>query len=127
MRYIFDTSIWVALFLKNDTHHDEALALWRALDGQVVLPYIVVAETASVLTYKHSKRQADKFLQFISKSPCLVPYQNQLRPESDFFIRFSRRLSFADYAVLFAAQTENCPLVTFDKQMRSMFRGMGDK
>lgn len=124
--YLFDTSVWVALFLENDAHHDEALRIWREFQESVLLPYIVVAETASVLTYKHFKQQANKFLQFISESPRIVPYQNQFRPEAEFFMRFNRRLSFADYAVLYISRAENCPLVTFDSQMRSVFRGMGN-
>lgn len=124
MMYLFDTSVWVALFLENDIHHEEALGIWKALDGQVLLPYIVASETASVLTYKHSKEQANQFLRFVFESPRVVSYQNQLRPEADFFLGFSRRLSFADYSVLHIARTESCPLITFDAQMRSMLRSM---
>ena len=128
MTYLFDTSVWVALFLENDAHHDEALGLWKKLEeGYVLLPYIVAAETTSVLVYKHSKQQADKFLQFALESPRIVPYQNQLRPEAQFFMRFGRRLSFADYAVLSIVKSENYPLVTFDMQMRSVLRGIGSE
>lgn len=122
MLYLFDTSVWVALFLENDAHHSEALGIWEGFEGQVILPYIVVVETASVLTYKHSKRQADRFLQFISESPRIVLQQNQLHTETAFFLRFKQRLSFADYVVLYFARTGNYPLVTFDAQMRSMLR-----
>lgn len=125
MLYLFDTSVWVAVFLENDVHHDEALRIWQELKGQVVVPYIVVAETTSVLVYKHSKEQADKFLKFISESSRIVLGQNHLHTEMAFFVRFKRRLSFADYAVLYLASAEKYPLVTFDVQMKSMLRRIG--
>lgn len=127
MVYLFDTSVWVALFLENDTHHEEALGIWQKLDGQALLPYIVVAETASVLTYKHSKQQADKFLRFILESPRIALFQNQLQMEIPFFLHFKQRLSFADYAVLHLARIENCPLITFDAQMKSLQGRIGDE
>ncbi|HCB35525.1 MAG: hypothetical protein A2W52_00230 [Candidatus Taylorbacteria bacterium RIFCSPHIGHO2_02_49_25] len=122
MRYIFDTSVWVALFLENDVHHKEALSIWNSLDGEVVLTYIVTAETASVLCYKHSKKQADKFLQFAMNSPRVIAHPNNFQYEAEFFLRFGSKASFADYAVLHIARTLDATLVTFDKQMRQMFK-----
>lgn len=120
MRYIFDTSVWVAIFLENDVHHREALSIWNSLDGEVILPYIVAAETASVLCYKHSKKQADMFLQFVACSPRIISHQNNLQYEAEFFLRFGSKASFADYAVLHTARALGATLVTFDKQMRQM-------
>ena len=120
MRCLFDTSGWVAVFLENDVHHEEALSIWNSLHGEVILPYIVAAETASVLCYKHSKKQADRFLQFAMRSPRIIAYPDSFQYEAEFFLRFGSKASFADYAVLQVAHTLGVTLVTFDKQMRQM-------
>ena len=62
MAYLLDSSVWVALFLDFDTQHKKAEQLFEKLSGTIYVPYCVASEVITVLTYKHSKEQADNFI-----------------------------------------------------------------
>ena len=63
---VLDSSVWVALFLDADTNHEKAAEIFDSIPRRVYVPYVVLSEVATTLAYKHSKRQADKFLQFVT-------------------------------------------------------------
>jgi predicted nucleic acid-binding protein len=51
--YIIDSSVWVSLFLDFDINHNESLEIFEnILNSKIILPYCVINEVSSVLTYK---------------------------------------------------------------------------
>ena len=119
--YVLDSSVWVALFLDKDVHHEKAAAFFDTDFISVYVPYIVIAEVTTVLTYKHSKKQADKFLDFIQGDERfrigMVSAQEDIRV----FKKSKHDISFADTAILGYAQRLELPLFTFDAKMRNAF------
>lgn len=122
MAHILDSSVWVALFLDNDTNHRKASALFESLKGQLVLPYCVVNEVATVLSYKHSKAQSDAFLDLIQESSNVILVDDRIEEEIDMYRKMIARISFTDCAVIHLACRFSADLVTFDKVQASLER-----
>jgi predicted nucleic acid-binding protein len=65
-RYIIDSNIFYALFVSDDTLHDDAMALFATLDdSELIVTYGVVQEVATLLTYRKGKNVADIFVQHL--------------------------------------------------------------
>ena len=115
--YLIDSSVWVALFLDFDSQHKKAAKIFSQIDGKMYMPYNVIVEVATVLTYKHSKKQADNFLEFIIDNKDIILIENQTLPEISFFKKVNSRISFTDASLIFIAEKMNLTLITFDKQI----------
>ena len=122
MASLLDSSVWVALFLDFDTQHKKAEQLFSKLKGKIYLPYCVLNEVATVLAYKHSKKQADRFLDFLDKNPSINLLQDNTPEETMFYRTLQARLSFTDAALLLFSKTTKAELLTFDKQLQRLVK-----
>lgn len=122
--YLIDSSVWVALFLDFDTQHEKAALFFGNLDTakKIYLPYCVISEVATILAYKHSKEQADKFLEYIQQNCDIVIFENQTAAEIEFFRKTREKISFTDAALIHIAQSLALTLITFDKQMMRLLK-----
>lgn len=118
MAHLVDSSMFIALFLDFDANHKEAARLMETLPGTFYIPYGVIGEVATVLTYKHSKKQADLFLEYLEQSEHVVILDAKPDDEITFFPSISQRISFVDCTLLLYSQHMNLGLVTFDKQLK---------
>ena len=118
--YLIDSSVWVALFLEFDSNHKKAEEIISKLEGKIYLPYNVIVEVTSVLTYKHSKKQANNFLNYIEDNEDIVLFENELKPEMEFFKKVDKKVSFVDISLVFLSKKLDLNLITFDSQMISL-------
>jgi len=120
--YLIDSSVWVALFLEFDSNHKKAEEIISKLEGKIYLPYNVIVEVASVLTYKHSKKQANNFLDYIEDNKDIVLLENELKSEIEFFKKIDKKVSFVDISLVFLSKKLDLDLITFDSQMISLIK-----
>lgn len=118
---VFDSSVWIALFIDSDVHHAKALEFLKSATGFIYVPYIVIEETATLITYKQSKEQADKFVAFIKDDARTVIADSMAERDIDMFLRNPRRMSFADVSIMTFARSMSLRLRTFDKEMEREF------
>jgi predicted nucleic acid-binding protein len=65
-RYIIDSNIFYALFVSDDTLHDDAMTLLATLDtAELIVTYGVIQEVTTLLTYRKGKEIADIFVQHL--------------------------------------------------------------
>lgn len=119
--HIFDSSVWVALFLNDDPHHLLAEQIYEQIDEFIHVPYPVVAEVATVLTYRHSKEQAKKFISFLHSEVRILLTDSMIEEDIKAFLHVSQRISFTDISVVHMAKRYNLTLMTFDKQQQALF------
>ena len=68
MRFV-DTSFWVALGLRRDTHHDEARAIWQAMGtGGLLTSNHVVGETWTFMRRRAGHSAAVDFVDRVGRS-----------------------------------------------------------
>lgn len=120
MAYLVDSSVWVALFLDFDTQHRKAEQTIEKLSGTIYLPYCVIIEVTTVLTYKHSKQLADNFIAYARDNRDIALIDNDTIAEMAFYATIPYRLSFADVSLIFLASKLGATLVTFDKQLEQV-------
>ena len=119
---VFDSSVWIALFVDSDAHHGAALKALEQSVGQIYVPYIVIEEVATLLTYKQSKEQADKFITFIKDDARTVVVDSTIEGDMELFLKNPRRMSFADISIMAFASRMGLQLITFDKEMEREFQ-----
>ncbi|MBI4252734.1 type II toxin-antitoxin system VapC family toxin [Candidatus Uhrbacteria bacterium] len=124
MAYLVDSSIFVALFLDFDANHQDAVHLMEVLNGTLYITSGAVGEVATVLTYKHSKEQADLFLEYLVQSDHMTMLGEWLDDEITFFASLPQRISFVDSTLLMRAQRMNLSVVTFDRQLKQIAKKM---
>lgn len=122
MAHLVDSSAWVAFFLDNDADHARAVEVFSSLKGDILVPYCVVNEVTTVLAYKHSKEQADAFLDFLHASSNVTLIDNRIEEEIDFYQSQTTRASFTDCALVYLAHQLKSDLVTFDRQQKALLR-----
>lgn len=120
MANLVDSSVWVALFLDFDTQHSKAERLVARLKGKIYLPYCVLSEVVTILAYKHSKKQADQFLNFAEQNSSITLVEDKLTEELSFYKSLRTRVSFTDAALLLLSKQTKTKLVTFDKQLERL-------
>jgi len=120
--YLIDSSVWVALFLEFDSNHKKAEEIISKIEGKIYLPYNVIVEVTSVLAYKHSKKQADNFLDYIEDNEDIILFENELKPEMEFYRKIDKKLSFVDISLVYLSKKLDLDLITFDSQMISLVK-----
>ena len=120
MANLIDSSVWVALFLEFDTQHTKAESLFAKLKGKIHLPYCVLMEVVTILAYKHSKKQADQFLDFAVQNSRIILMEDNSGKEISFYKSLKARVSFTDAALLLLSEETKAKLITFDKQLERL-------
>lgn len=121
--YIIDSSVWISLFLDFDVNHLEAVIIFEEISNKkIVLPYCIINEVCSVLTYKWSKKIANSFLDFIDDNEDIFIENNFVHSEIDFFYDLYYKVSFTDLSIIKIAIDKSLDLITFDKQMASIYK-----
>lgn len=121
--YVIDSSVLVAFYHSEDSSHSQAKKHLKAIDGASILVHCyVVQEVCTVLTYKLGKEIADAFLHDITHSSNIRLINPMLNDEIAFFKTLNERISFTDSSLILATKQLNAELLTFDKQMESVWR-----
>jgi len=124
--FVLDSSVWVALFIDGDSSHAKAIQVFDAIGGYIYVPYIVLSETATVITNKYSKAQADAFLRFVSADPRCILADNTYAVDVQAFIDCAEPISFPDISILTFALLHRARLITFDRKMQNVFISKGN-
>jgi predicted nucleic acid-binding protein len=120
-KVLLDSSVWIALFLDFDIQHAKAKQFFSRFTGTCVVPYCVISEVTTVLTYKHSRQQADNFLDYLETDASVQLIENELSREMDFYRSSVRsKISFTDGSLLHLSKKLGIKLVTFDQQLEKL-------
>jgi len=115
---IIDTSVWVTRFLEEDSQHKEGKKAFDDLSNVLKYTcYAVIEETTTILCYKHSKEQADKFIDYITNNPEIVILEHNISKEAQTFLAVNAELSFADVSIISLSKQHNLRITSFDQQL----------
>jgi predicted nucleic acid-binding protein len=121
---IIDTSIYISAFKKDDSQHLDAVVFLESCTDTIVLTQIVLQETLTVLTYKHTLEAAHIFLDFVNNDPRFVLVETNLMQEIAFWHSLSKRISIIDASVIYTAHSYQIPLETFDLEMKQIYTSL---
>ena len=112
MTVLLDNAPWVALLIRNDTHHRWAIEQFRLLPPPFLSCEAVVAETCFLL--KRFGFDPSLALQFIDRGVVQLPFvlQEQISAVSSLFKRYEHvPASLADAALIRLAEIHDSPLL----------------
>jgi predicted nucleic acid-binding protein len=124
---IVDSSFFVALYLTNDSQHPvarNAVRQFAGMEKTLVLHPYVIQEVVTILTYRVGVSLATRFLDDIRASESVLIPAVTIGEEIEFFKQVGRKMSFADVALVRLAQQMRAPVLTFDRQILSLWRDM---
>ena len=119
--YIIDSSVYCALFLYEDTNHEKAKTLLHAMEEKIYVPYIVLTECLTVLTYKHSKERANEFAEFIFSDSRFVLIDADIPSEVAFWESIDKNISYVDIILSYIAMRQWLELISFDEAMMKLY------
>jgi len=116
--YLIDSSVWIALFLDDDSQHAKAVDVLRDVgDAAIKIPYGVILETTTALSRKQSKEQADKFVEYIRANSQVEVTSPFVSEDISIFLAEPDRLSFVDALLKGLSLRDGLTLISFDKQL----------
>ena len=122
-KFLIDTNIFLGFYLINDTNHEISVSiLTEASRSEVIIPYCVIQEVSTLLTYRLGKEKANEFLMDISNVSNISLISDELFNEIDFFKTLNKKISFADSSQLYLARKYKAALVTLDKDLEKLYK-----
>lgn len=122
-KYIVDSNVYIAAYSEKDSQHQKGLAALLAITAdKIILPYCVVTEVCSVLTYKESKKRALECLEDLEKADHVIWINNDYCKEVNAFKTLNAKVSFEDCSLLYLCNSWNAELITFDKQLLKLYK-----
>lgn len=87
-----------------------------------MVPYIVLSEALTVLTYKHSKDRANEFADFILSDNRCILIDADMTSEVYFWKSIDKNLSYIDIVLTYIALRNDATLLTFDDAMMKLYQ-----
>jgi predicted nucleic-acid-binding protein len=105
-----------------DSNQEKAIDLVEWLEWKIHIPYIIFAETVSVLTAKFSRERANDFVEYIKSDSRYIIVNNDISSELSFWESVNSRLSYMDIASVYMTFQYDLELITFDKSMMQLYK-----
>ena len=127
-RLFCDTSFFYACFDQHDVNHERAKQISEeaaAVGSALYVTWDIISETATLLRYRRTYREALTFLTEVKPDLRIVNYGETVRTEAEqIFRRYGRdrKLSFCD-AISFVVVTtllDDMPSLAFDTDFRAL-------
>ena len=123
---IADSSFLVAFFHPDDLSHSKAVDQFSSMSGTtVIIPDRILEETFTVLTYNKGLEFALEVLKRIHFNSELAIYPVTQHETNEIFIlaeTIKKKISFADYCVVYLCNKLDMKPLCFDKQILSLLK-----
>ncbi|MEK9166960.1 MAG: type II toxin-antitoxin system VapC family toxin [Patescibacteria group bacterium] len=122
-KFLIDTNIFIGFYLTNDTNHEISRSILKeAARSEVMIPYCVIQEVSTLLTYRLGKEKANEFLMDISCTDNISLISTDLNNEIEFFKKLNKKISFADSSQIYLAKKYNAVLLTLDQELLKIYK-----
>ena len=122
-RFILDSNLLLAHYIKNDTTRNASFALFERIGGsEMIIPYCVIEEVSTILTYKVGKKTAEDFLNDVQAVENIFIVNDNVEKEIEYFKSIRQKISFTDAALLYLSKIYQAALVTFDQQLFRLYK-----
>ncbi len=117
---IADSSFLVALFHPDDKFHSKAVSEFASNEATITVPDRIVEEVLTVFSYRKGWKHA---LQILGKMRSNSRFEFRRLSERDWggviemSVSIAKKISFADYVVLYLSSAEDQLPLTYDRQM----------
>ncbi len=120
--YLIDSSVFCSIFMDGDSNQERAIDLVEWIEEKIFVPYIIFAETVSVLIAKFSRERADEFVDYIMTDSRYIVMNTEIQQELAFWRATNKKLSYMDIIAIYNALQYNLELITFDDAMMKLYQ-----
>jgi len=125
---VIDTSLLFAFYAAFDPNHEEAVRIleqMRETRETLIVPHEVIAELCSVLTYKSSLADSLAAVEGILGDPFYCKIDPLPSRQVVLLLQeLSASISYTDATVLLHSRNARQEILTFDRQMRGIWKKM---
>ncbi len=117
-----DSSVVVWLYLQDDSQHEKSRSFFDLHSDDFVFVFLesILREVITVLTQKGGFEVAMRFVEDTEYLPIEIIHDS-FDLELRFFLELQRKISFFDASLLYYADRDQIPLITFDEQLRKIY------
>jgi len=120
---VIDTNIFYAVLNDKDSLHIQASKLLEKMSEHIlIVPYSVISETSTLLTYRQWKKKADDFVSSLRNTKNIFIVSNSMDDEINLFLEVETKISFTDISLIAVSKKYNAELATFDKQLLQLYK-----
>lgn len=120
---VIDSSVYVSLFLKNDSNHEQALQIFQNLgEINILIPYLIYQETLTVLSNKFSLELASLFDTMIHEDDRFILIAPEIADEIIFWRENKVQISYIDISLIHTCIKHKAALVSFDQEMLKLYQ-----
>jgi len=118
MKYIFDSSFLISLYLEDDINHDNAINifLWLNEDDNFYINELILIELITVITYKKWFSKVKEIKSIINELNTIIINSWYLE-YINYFEYLEKKISVADCSVIYDSIKYNCMILSYDKQL----------
>ncbi len=122
-KVIFDSNVYLGILNKDDSLYEKSMKVFKEKkDHIIIIPYSIVSEVTTLLTYRFSKQNANDFISYIKSSPNFFIVTNDMDTEILLFEEINSKIWFTDISLIAVSKKYNAELITFDKQLLQLFK-----
>lgn len=117
---IIDTSVWVSLFIQNDSNNNKANTILLSIkhDDVIVFDYVYI-ECLNVLRAKFNTENCNAFMNFVNDLTGQIYFSDPAIVRlADYYFSQFKKLSFADCMILSSAKINDYQIATFDVDLQ---------
>ena len=119
--YTFDSNIYIWGFLEWHESEIESTNWLSNVEEKIIIPYIILSEVLTILTYKSNKDLANKFLNFIESDERFVIVHTDIEESLLLWKNIPKNIAHADIVLLYTALKYWAELITYDKQLKKLY------
>ncbi|HLC86176.1 MAG TPA: PIN domain-containing protein [Candidatus Nanoarchaeia archaeon] len=117
---IADTSFLVALFIEEDELHEKSINELEKNKKEILITDRILEETFTVICYKKGVDYALMIFEKLKNNKDIIFYQlseEEIKKIYEIIKKFRKKLSFADYTVIYLALKDNEKILCFDEEL----------
>ena len=121
MYYILDSNVYLGAFLPEHIFQEESTHLLKSIEWKVLLPYIILSEILTILTYKVNKKLAQEFFSFIENDWRFLIIDTNIEESLIFWNWIQKNIAHADSELIYIAMKYNAKLISYDKELMKVY------
>lgn len=122
---IYDSNIWLASMISNDSLHQKAITVIRENSNPIVITHDIIAEVITVLKKLKKTEQAKVFVNMVdaTRDIELVPSASYYQTTIEYFLNSNdTKLSFVDMSLV--VLSTQYIIETFDKSLKAEIKAL---
>jgi predicted nucleic acid-binding protein len=119
--YILDSNVFLESFLPDQLNKQHADEYIYSISENILVPHIVLSEILTLATYRVNKQLANDIRAYIMEDTRFIVLHEDIEEVLILRDHIDVNIAHADVAVIYMALKYNATLISYDKQLMSIY------